>query len=97
MRMRKNINKLLNQLRPQGFSLKNGWGGKRPPFPAPPLFKGKALGTRLLLNFIRLVGEFAIIVPKPIRMLINRKPVQKEKLLKTAVFLRYSLASLAGL
>ena len=50
-----------------------------------------------LLNFIRLVEEFAIIVPKPIRMLINRKPVQKEKLLKTAVFLRYSLASLAGL
>ena len=33
-----------NQPRPQGFSLKNGWGGTHP------FFKGKALGTRLKNN-----------------------------------------------
>ena len=34
---------------PKAFTLKNGWGGKRPwhLFPPHPFFKGKALGTRL--------------------------------------------------
>ena len=43
------------QPRPQGFSLKNGWGGKRGHvtsrcqglLPPHPFFKGKALETRL--------------------------------------------------
>jgi len=32
----------------QDFSLEDGRGGERPLFLAPPTFKGKALGTRLI-------------------------------------------------
>ena len=43
----------VRNLVPRAFPLKNGWGGKRPPFPAPPIVKGKALGTRLPSSLIR--------------------------------------------